>query len=89
MVAGETYNALHTLHATDDNGDNITYAISAGPSELSVSSEGVVTWGPVVYTDNNTVIITASDGSATASLSPQVAICNCQNEGIVRCIAAS
>lgn len=61
--------------------DVITFTITRGPDELSVSSEGVLSWSPVVYSSNHSIIISVSDGAASAIFNPKVAICDCKNGG--------
>lgn len=49
---------------------------------MSVDADtGVVSWNSVVFSDNMTVEIGVSDGSASAVFTPQVYICDCKNGG--------
>lgn len=78
---GSTYSSLFTIVATDANNDPIDFTATSGPSELTVSSGGVVSWTNVQYSANNSVIITVSDGAANAIFAPKVSICDCKNGG--------
>jgi hypothetical protein len=84
VVVGESYPTLIIIDATDKNeGDVITYSLASGPAEVSVSAEGVVSWNPVVYTSNHSIVVSISDGAASSRFTPKVAICDCKNGGEV------
>lgn len=82
VTPGQTYDNLYEINATDPNDDAITYTKIAGPDGLTVDpNTGVVSWTNVQFSANDTVQISASDGAASATFAPQVAMCYCQNGG--------
>ncbi|XP_067950366.1 uncharacterized protein [Watersipora subatra] len=89
ITVGDTITDLFTINATDQNGDNITFTKTSGPSGLSVSSAGVVSWTDVQYSANDSIVITVSDGSANAVFTPQVALCYCENSGVCKSVEST
>ena len=67
---------ISSVFADVDVGDTLTYAISAGPSSLSISS-GTVTGTPTNDdVGSTTVIIAASDGTASVTASYVLTVTN-------------
>ena len=55
----------------------------SAPDGVQVDTDGVLTWTDVEYSTNDSVVISVSDGKVNSTFSPQVAICNCQNGGML------
>ena len=82
VIVGEDATPFN-INATDANNDTIIYSVVSAPDGLQVDTDGVLTWTDVEYSTNDSVVISGSDGKVNSTFSPQVAICNCQNGGML------
>ena len=80
---GRTYTAAWTLHVP--GATNVVDILVEGelvPDEVSVTAEGVLSWTAVASTDGQEFILRVTEtGGETIYYTPQVIVCNCQNEG--------
>jgi hypothetical protein len=79
-MKGNNYTNLTFVTATDQNGDNIFLFLNNDtPSGLSIENvTGALSWIDVPDLDTASLIITASDGTATSIWTPQIKYCKCQ-----------
>lgn len=80
VMKGNNYTNLTFVTATDQNGDNIfLFLNNDAPSGLSIENvTGALSWMDVPDLDTASLIITASDGTATSIWTPQIKYCKCQ-----------
>lgn len=60
----------YTLLATDEEGEQVNFALSTGPTQMSIDSTGTIRWTPTqADTGRHDVVIQASDSSSSVSQS--------------------
>lgn len=64
VILGETYS--YTVVASDPENDDLTYTLTTSPTDMEISTAGVISWAPTA-TGSEDVVVEVSDGSESAT----------------------
>jgi hypothetical protein len=71
IILGETY--TYIVEATDSEGDDLTYTLITKPTDMTISTAGVISWTPTA-TGSEDVVVEVSDGNLSDSQSFTVTV---------------